>query len=655
MKIKTKLLIAFSVATLLPVLVVSSITAYLASNQAIKSFSQNSEQTLGTVEQSFDQFMSDIKSVVGFIADSATVTNPDATLLTTYFEPKGKAPSQIAAQNGGYEADVFTMFEAIGKNNSNYVYVYMGDEKGGYAEWPGTYEYAEWHPKQRPWYTKAMEAPGKVILRDAYYWAADDAVYVSAVRTYKKGSAIGGVVAVDVSIKTLTEMANNTKLGDSGSIMVIENTGTVLVDALHADNNFKKISEIEGDAYGKIAQTSSGLISFKLDGEEYYADVYTSPNLKWKFVALMPAAEIYAGTAELVKTTAIVCVLLLIVFGLVAYFMARSLITPIESVSNHLRILAEGEGDLTSKIEINTNDETSVLSNWFNQFIESTRKLMLGIKDSSIQIDKAAAETSAKASEVAQSATDQLQSIELISEAGQQMLIASNEAAESCANSAQFSEKGLETTIAGKNLLKNSAEGVNRLGARLKDSNQIITELQKETTNINQILSTIQAIAEQTNLLALNAAIEAARAGEQGRGFAVVADEVRTLAGRTQESTEQISNILGLLANRTKQASESMVTSLAESESAISLSDQALQSFEQIEDVVKQMRDMTMQTAASAEEQRAVTEGVNENISAISEAAHRVSNISGDVAGLCKKQDQLSKELHSMVVRFRTE
>ncbi|WP_111636738.1 methyl-accepting chemotaxis protein [Marinomonas shanghaiensis] len=655
MKIKTKLLIAFSIATVLPVLIVSSITAFLASDQALKTFSQNSGQTLSAVEKSFDQFMSDIKSVVGFMADSDAVADPNAMPLTTYHEKQGKAPSLIAQQNGGREAEVFNLFEAIGKNNPNYVYVYMGDDADGYLEWPGTYEYAEWHPKQRGWYTRAMENPGKVALRDAYYWEPDDAVYVSAVRTYQKGNAVGGVVAVDVSIKTLTEMANKTKLGTTGSIMVIENTGTVLVDALNADNNFKKISDLTGDAYQKIAQTPSGLIDFSLNGVDYYANVFTSPNLKWKFVGLMPASEIYASTMELIKTTAIVCILLLLVFAVVAYMMAKSLITPIESVSSHLRVLAEGEGDLTSKIDIQTNDETGTLSNWFNQFIESTRALILGIKKSSMQIDKIAAETSSKASDVAQAATKQLQSIELISEAGQQMLIASNEAAESCANSAQFSEKGLETTIAGKNLLKNSAEGVNRLGSRLKESNQIITELQKETTNINQILSTIQAIAEQTNLLALNAAIEAARAGEQGRGFAVVADEVRTLAGRTQESTEQISNILGLLASRTKQASDSMVTSLAESENAMSLSDQALNSFEQIEEVVKQMRDMTMQTAASAEEQRAVTEGVNANINAISESAHRVSGISGDVAELCRKQDLLSKELHSMVVRFRTE
>ena len=655
MKIKTKLLFAFSIATVFPVLVVSSITAYLASDQALQSFTKSSTQTLSATEKSFDQFITDIKYVTGYISESDAVTLKNAEPLTTYYEKQGKAPAKVAKQSDGREADIFNMFEAIGKNNPNFVYVYMGDSNGGYSEWPGTYKYAQWKPKAEPWYTIATDNPGEIVLRDAYYWEPDDAVYVSVARTYKKGNAIGGVVAVDFSIKTLTEMAKKTKLGESGSMMVIESNGTILVDALHDQNNFKNIDDITSEAYQNIAKTSAGIAHIELDGTDYYANVYTSPNLQWKFVGLMPTSEIYSSTNKLIQTTAIVCVLLLVIFGIVAYLMAKGIITPIQSVSNHLRTLAEGEGDLTSKIAIKTNDETGSLSNWFNQFIESTRKLILGIKESSIHIDKIAAETAAKANEVAQSTTDQLTSIELIAEAGQQMVIASNEAAESCSHSADFSEKGLETTIAGKALLKSSAEGANRLGIRLQESNDIIIELEKETSNINQILSTIQAIAGQTNLLALNAAIEAARAGDQGRGFAVVADEVRTLAGRTQESTEQIGSILGLLASKTKQASESMVTSLAESENAISLSDQALDSFEQIEDVVKQMRDMTMQTATSAEEQRAVTEGINENINSISESAHRVSDISGDVAGLCQKQDQLSKELHSMVARFRTE
>lgn len=655
MKIKTKLLIAFSVATVLPVLIVCSITAYLSSNSALQSFEKNSSQTVGAVEKTFELFITDIKNVVNYIANTDAITDADAKPLTLYLDKVGKAPSKIAKQNGGREAEIFAMFETLGKNNPNFVYVYMGDEADGYLEWPGTYGYAEFSPASQSWYSEGMKHAGKPVLGDAYYWEPDDAVYLSTSRTYNKGNKVGGVVSIDVSIKTLTEMANKTQLGETGSLMVVENNGTILVDALYPENNFKKIDEVENNPYQDIAASSGGMVHLTVGGVDYYANVYVSSSLKWKFIGLMPAAEIYSSTEELIQNTIIVCIVLLLLFSLVAFLMAKSLITPIESVSNHLQILAEGEGDLTSKIEIQSNDETGILSNWFNQFIDSTRNLISGIKDSGMQIDKIAADTAVKANEVANATTEQLKSIELIVEAGKQMVIASSDAAQSCSHSADFSEKGLETTIAGKKLLQESTEGANRLGTRLEESNEIIKELEHETGNINDILSTIQGIAEQTNLLALNAAIEAARAGEQGRGFAVVADEVRTLAGRTQESTEQIANILGLVLNKTQEASTSMVTSLSESQSAISLSTEALDSFEEIEQVVKQMRDMTMQTATSAEEQRAVTEDINENITAVSGSALRVSELSVDVAGLCQKQDKLSEELREMVVRFRTE
>ncbi|WCN14606.1 HAMP domain-containing protein [Marinomonas mediterranea] len=655
MKIKSKLLIAFSVATLLPVALVTIITAVLSSNQALEDFSENSNQTLAAVEKSFDQFIDDIRHVVGYLSESDNVTAANAAPLTTYYETSGKAPSAVSQKVGGREAALFNMFEDLGKNNPNYVYVYMGDKDGGYMEWPGTYGYSEWHPKNEPWYDIAVKNAGKTVLREAYYWEPDDAVYVSAVRSYNKGNQLGGVVAIDFSIKTLTEMARQTKLGKEGSLMVIEDGGTILVDALHPENNFKVVNSLSGEAYQKIANTSSGLVRFSLEGKDYAANVYTSPTLKWKFVGLVPTSEIYAGSIELIKTTILVSSVLLIAFILLSFFIAKRLITPIESVSGHLRVIAEGEGDLTAKIDTDSNDETGVLSNWFNQFIEATRKLIQDIKHSSIEIDDTAAKTAEKAHDVARSTGDQLQSIELISAAGQQMVLAANEAAENCVHTAKFSEQGLETTVAGKKLIQTNADGVTRLGSRLEESNRIISDLEKETGNINQILSTIQDIAEQTNLLALNAAIEAARAGEQGRGFAVVADEVRSLAQRTQESTEQIGGILTQLSSKTSQASRSMIESLNESENATGLSMEALNAFNKIEEVVKQMKDMTMQTAASAEEQRAVTEDVNANITNISDSAHHISSISDEVATLCKQQDSLSKHLFAMVTRFKTE
>jgi len=655
MKIKNKLLLAFSIATVLPVLIVCSITAYLASNEALESFEKNSSQTIGAVEKTFEQFMESIENVVNYIAISDVVTDINAKPMTSYTEKTGKAPSVIAKQNGGRELALFKMFEDLGQSNPNFVYVYMSDKTNGYTEWPGTYQYTEYFPTQSSWFTSALSQSGKPVLGEAYYYEPDDAVYISTSHDYQIEGESAGAISIDVSIKTLTEMANKTQLGETGSLMVVESTGVILVDALYPENNFKKIDEVESNLYQKIADSSGGMVRFNLKGADYYANVFVSPSLGWKFVGLVPSSEIYASAQEQVETTVIICILLLAVFAFVAFFMAKSLITPIESVSNHLQILAEGEGDLTSKIDIQSNDETGILSNWFNQFIDSTRNLISGIKDSGMQIDKIAADTAVKANEVANATTEQLKSIELIVEAGKQMVIASSDAAQSCSHSADFSEKGLETTVAGKKLLQESTEGANRLGTRLEESNEIIKELEHETGNINDILSTIQGIAGQTNLLALNAAIEAARAGEQGRGFAVVADEVRTLAGRTQESTEQIANILGLVLSKTQEASTSMVTSLSESQNAISLSTEALASFEEIEQVVKQMRDMTMQTATSAEEQRAVTEDINENITAVSGSASRVSELSVDVAGLCQKQDKLSEELREMVVRFRTE
>lgn len=654
MKIKTKLLLALSVATIVPMVMVSLIMAILSTKQAVRDFENNSTQTLSAIEQNFSSFVSNIEDIVSFLATGEVLTDPQAEPFITFFEAQGKAPSVAAEQQGGFNQQVYKLFEDLGKTHSEFVYVYAADEQDGYAEWPGTYGYAEWHPKTEPWYDLAMNSPNQVVIRDAYYWEPDDAVYVTAARSFNRSGRPAGVVAVDFSIKTLMTMAEQTVIGETGSLMVIEDSGTILVDVITPENSFKKIAELNSDAYQAIARTQSGLLQVSLNDQNYYANVYSSPDLGWKFVALVPKQETFAGTFELIKGTILVGLVLLVVFILISVLMARRLITPIETVSQSLQYIAEGEGDLTAQIKVQSQDETGVLSNWFNQFLESTRVLIDSIKHSSAEITGTAEQTSHKAHLVAQATTEQQQSIDQIVSAGQQMVVASNDAAQSCSESAQFSEQALETTLSGKRLIKESSEGVNRLGQRLDASNVVIKELENETGNINQILSTIQDIAEQTNLLALNAAIEAARAGEQGRGFAVVADEVRSLAQRTQESTEQIGSILNLLSDRTKVASESMVESLSESQRAIQLSEEALNSFHDIEDKVKQMHDMTLRTAASAEEQRAVTEDINGNISRISVSAQEISSISDEVAALCHLTDELSQNIQSVVSRFRT-
>ena len=653
MKIKTKLLVALSFATVLPILIVGSITSYLNSTQTVENFENSSSQTLTAVESNFTSFIGNIKKTANFLATSDLLTN-GAEPLSRYKEPEGKPPAVVAEQVGGYERNVFRLFKDLGENHPELAYVYTGDTQGGYVEWPGTYEYADYTPVVRPWFQSGLKSSDQAKLLSAYYWEPDDAVYVNAVRGIVRNGMVDGVIAIDVSLKTLTDMAENTVIGESGNLMVIEDSGTILVDVITPDNGFKNIQDLQDDSYQKLANTASGILDVTLGGESYKANILTSKELGWKFIALVPTQEIYASTISLIQTTVMVCLALLAIFIVISFIMARRLIKPIEMVSNSLQVIAEGEGDLTAQIQIQNRDETGVLANWFNQFLGSTRTLIQDIKQKNTEITSVAEQTAHKAHQVAASTTEQQSSIDQIVSAGHEMVQASSEAAQNCAESAQFSERALETTQSGKQLLQESSDGVNRLGERLQQSNKVINELENETTNINQILSTIQDIAEQTNLLALNAAIEAARAGEQGRGFAVVADEVRGLAQRTQESTEQINNILGLLMNRTKTASQSMVECLGESERATELSGQALDSFENIEEMVKQMNDMTLRTAASAEEQRAVTEDINSNISQISNSAQQISQISDEVASLCERQDELSKQVQGIVSRFRT-
>ncbi|MFI8508880.1 methyl-accepting chemotaxis protein [Pseudomonas sp. NPDC079086] len=249
----------------------------------------------------------------------------------------------------------------------------------------------------------------------------------------------------------------------------------------------------------------------------------------------------------------------------------------------------------------------------------------------------------------------QLSSVEQIVTAVTEMSSAANEVAKTCVQTADVSEQGLVATRNGKEVIARSTSGVNKLGTSIQNSSKVIQELEKETVNINNILSTIQQIAEQTNLLALNAAIEAARAGEQGRGFAVVADEVRNLAKRTQDSTEQINNILNLLVNRIKEVTVSMDQSLVESGKAIVLSEEVMAAFESIEGKVQMIRDMTMQIATATEEQHLVTEEINQNIVAINDAVTQISVQAAEVESYAQEQSGLSSELKQLVVRFRTE
>lgn len=655
MKIKSKLLVSFLVATLIPVLIVALLTIRNVTEQARENFLVSSSLDMKLVNSSFATFFESVGHTVSALAEYPAVKDAKGDALSTYFNEAHK-PAQIATAKGGREKQIFDYFSSIGNNNPTLGYVYMGDTEGGYVEWPGTGDYGDWDPRKREWYTKGRDANFALARRDGYYWEPDDAVYVTVLKGFKDNAgAFAGVVAADVSLKALTDMAQKVRFGETGFLMVVEGSGTLLVDGHQPNNNFKKISELPGEYFASIAETASGPVELDIDGVAYMANVYTSPELGWKFVGLKQADEVYTSARELTWITLAVCAVLVTLFGIAGVIIARRIVNPINLVTDGLRIIAQGEGDLTRRLARLGADETGELARWFNQFIESIQNMIRVIKESAIRMDAVSADTNKRTTAMSATLQSQLSSVEQIVTAVTEMSSAANEVAKTCVQTADVSEQGLAATRNGKEVIARSTSGVNKLGSSIQNSSKVIQELEKETVNINNILSTIQQIAEQTNLLALNAAIEAARAGEQGRGFAVVADEVRHLAKRTQDSTGEINHILNLLVNRIKEVTVSMNQSLVESEGAITLSGEVLAAFESIEGKVQMIRDMTMQIATATEEQHLVTEEINQNIVTINEAVAQISIQAAEVESYAAEQSTLSSELKQLVGRFRTD
>jgi methyl-accepting chemotaxis protein len=351
--------------------------------------------------------------------------------------------------------------------------------------------------------------------------------------------------------------------------------------------------------------------------------------------------------------------LLIISFALIAIVVAiginwwvlQSIRGPLAEM---LRVMAKvSDGDLRENVEVKSQDEIGKLSEGFNQLINQLSSMLNEISASSHQLSAAAEQTSAISSESHANINKQKEQTDMIATAMTEMTATVDEVASSATNTSKEVSKADREAIEGQKIVQNNIETINGLAQEIRNAAEVIDKLDTYSTNIGTVLDVIRGIADQTNLLALNAAIEAARAGEQGRGFAVVADEVRTLASKTQESTSEIQEMIERLQSGTLEAVKVMKTSTHEAQNSVAETAKAGESLSKITDAVSIINDMSSHIASAADEQSAVSREMHENVLSISQAADQTAQGASENLAASQEMATLAENLQRLVGRFQ--
>ncbi|EGR2795598.1 methyl-accepting chemotaxis protein [Vibrio navarrensis] len=514
---------------------------------------------------------------------------------------------------------------------------------------------ADYDPRVRPWY-KDASAAGKQIITTAYQDAITNALLVTIAEPVRHNGKLVGVVGADVLIDQLINDVISLDAGKNAHAMLIDTQdGTFLAHpnkalSLKPVNTLLKqftMQDIERAA-------SQGAIEEAIvNGQQKLFYFVKVPQTPWMFAIEMDRATEEASLSQLMREMLITATLITAAVIAAVYWLVGFLFRDLGRVSHALEEIASGEGDLTQRLEPRSDDEVGKLAENFNRFVGNMHTMVSKLSEVSASLSEQAKMTAQQAEERSQRISLQQDEINMVATAVNEMAAATQEIAGNADHTAQNAEEAVSACVHGSSQVTQTQGSIQNLSQEVQVATNVIQELEAHGNSINTILSTIQGIAEQTNLLALNAAIEAARAGEQGRGFAVVADEVRVLSQRTHASTQEIQQTIEKLQSTTSQAVGIMDDSRALALTSVDDANSAAVSLTQIHTAVVRISDMATQIASAAEEQASVTTEITRNTEGIRDVSNELAAEAHEAAAQASMLSDLSHELEQEIRRFK--
>ncbi|MFP6863572.1 MAG: methyl-accepting chemotaxis protein [Pseudomonas sp.] len=486
-----------------------------------------------------------------------------------------------------------------------------------------------------------------------------------------------GMVGADLGVNFIQDLlvnADNQLYDGAGEMALISSHGRLVASTQAPDKLGSPATELlDANELENLRQLKPGQIIYDIHQEANPADSHIElflsfgigdTDARWTLMLVLPLNTVMAELQQLhgdltnqrqadTLNMTLVGLLIAALGLLVIWLVSRGITKPLKQMVSMLDDIAQGEGDLTRRLEVNRSDELGDIAKGFNTFLGKLQNMITQVVSSVQKVSDSSEHTADIAIRTNTGVQKQLAEIELVATAVHEMTATAQDVARNATHAAEAANHADRSANQGKQTVQHTADAIAALAQEIGRAVTVVQTLAKDSENINAILVAIRGIAEQTNLLALNAAIEAARAGEQGRGFAVVADEVRNLAQKTQKATEEIQAMIQQLQQGTRDVVKVMEDSQSKTAVSVQQASQAAEALESITQAVSVINDMNTQIASAAEEQSAVAEDINRNVTNIGQVANEVAGGADEASQASAELTKLAEQQRRLINQFR--